>query len=305
MKLDECMKSIIVKLCEDYQTYSFGTNQRKIQNASPTLPNFYDFLLHTGNYQDYLNSLLKTVTLYVAEHFDLEGSQKTHRQYGNFVSSIYVHLVGRMNKIINGPIMCGLDTPKVTPKQFGVSYVYRAREAEEIGIISLAERYHHEQLSQKSQDPDVWLNYSVFQLSLNDRDRAYECVKECLALQLNHKHGLLLYAVMLFIRKEWYYSETTFLTLLNYYPRYVEGWVCLYVFYLARENHAGCDVCEERIDSLPGLADPQNPQSPRDELFSADDIAWTTDIYPKRNKFFQTCMILLKMRMTSVRRWGF
>lgn len=176
------------------------------------------------------------------------------------------------------------------------TYIYWAREAEELGAPLLAERYYNQHLTENSRDPDVWLSYAIYQLGKKDTDRAYECVKECLALELNHRYGLLLYAVLLFLRKEWYYSETTFLTLLNYYPRYIEGWVCLYIFYLARENYPGCEVCKERLNTLSKCEEILED----DFLTCSDDIAWTTRIFPKDNKFFQTSMILLKLRAINV-----
>lgn len=80
------------------------------------------------------------------------------------------------------------------------------------------------------------------------------------------------------------------------YPRFEDGWICLYVFYRTRENNEGCDVCCEMINKCETYgADKED-----DYIYIRDGLAWTTSICPENKKFLQTAMILIKLRALKV-----
>lgn len=58
------------------------------------------------------------------------------------MSNIYVTMVGILNKILNGPISCGIDPVKVVPPECSlVKCQFKIREAEELSAHTLARRY--------------------------------------------------------------------------------------------------------------------------------------------------------------------
>lgn len=141
----------------------------------------------------------------------------------------------------------------------------------------------------------------VLFFSHGDCGRANECIKECLALKIDHEYGLLLYAIQFFEREDLRSSETTFLTLIAYFPSSLAGWVCLLTFYAARIGDriatAACELCSDRIASLPPppIAEEENeipwPMGGRDEL------AWAVgSTRPKGGKQLAVAALLLRLR---------
>ncbi|KAJ3643953.1 hypothetical protein Zmor_011166 [Zophobas morio] len=76
-------------------------------------------------------------------------------------------------------------------------------------------------------------------------------------------------------------------------PRWVEGWVVLYLFYKDVENQGGMDLSLEM--ALKFLDDPRYKD---DDFSKREDLIWTSSICPK-TIYFKASILLLKMRAYS------
>lgn len=120
--------------------------------------------------------------------------------------------------------------------------LYYAKEAEENLDYVLAERYYIELLDSDPKNPDYWLLYSIFHLIIGEVDLAFEKCKECLALDLTHKYGILLLGMLLLGQGKKKEGEMTLMALVAHHPGFLEGWVVLHLYYQMVNNFEGADV---------------------------------------------------------------
>lgn len=78
-------------------------------------------------------------------------------------------------------------------------------------------------MTRDEKNPDCWFDYAVYLLEINEEDRAYECVKKALAINLKHRYCLILAGFILTNKKCFSEAETCFLSLTSEYPFWVEG----------------------------------------------------------------------------------
>lgn len=142
---------------------------------------------------------------------------------------------------------------------------------------------------------------SFFCYSHGDCDRANECIKECLALKIDHEFGLLLYAIQFYERDDLRSSETTFLSLIAYYPSSLVGWVCLLAFYAAQTGdriaRAACELCSDRILLLSPAGSVEEENDTPWPYGGRDDLAWAVgNVRPAGDKFLAVAATLLRLR---------
>lgn len=176
VKMEDCIKTIISQLYTEYQKYlpinasvSSNLTEQRTQNAR--VRSFNEYLQSNGSYQKCQTALFKDALLYVQQHFNVEyltnssDSNYTASDHEIMMSKIYVHLVNMVNKILNGPITCGLDISQAKlPDNTLSDHWRRISEANELGASSLSLRYVNEIVAAKPRDPDVWLLLSVYHL---------------------------------------------------------------------------------------------------------------------------------------------
>ncbi|GLV39971.1 hypothetical protein CBL_10867 [Carabus blaptoides fortunei] len=287
----ECINKLTKEINDKYQELEESKGKKALTRDLAAIE-FVRFLQEDGSYQVYMTTLLKSVAMLVSEKYKFDGETKNNKIYENFISNTYVNLVDQMNKELNGLMGCDIDTCKSKPQNIEFDYVYCAEEAVELQAPTLAERYILETLGKDTRNADVWLNLAIYYMGQGLQDQAFESLKESLALKVDHKCCLLLFAIILFDKEDYYLAETTFLSVITNYPRFVDGWICLYVFYKSRDNNEGCDVCTEMIIKCAAC----RVDKEEDYFYYRDGLAWTTSICPDNKKFIQTAMILIKLR---------
>ena len=66
------------------------------------------------------------------------------------------------------------------------------QEAEVMFNFGLAGKYYQERIVRYKNDPECWFDYGVFNLRLNDVQKAEECFKRVVSINQLHMHGILL-----------------------------------------------------------------------------------------------------------------
>lgn len=60
-------------------------------------------------------------------------------------------------------------------------------------------------------------------MEVQEQDKAFECVKKALAIDIKHRYSLILSALLLCDKKQFDEAETCFLSLTAEYPTWTEG----------------------------------------------------------------------------------
>lgn len=78
-------------------------------------------------------------------------------------------------------------------------------------------------MTRDEKNPDYWFDYALFLLEIDQEDKAFECVRKALAIDLKHRYCLILAGFLLTNKKQLTEAETCFLSLTSEYPFWVEG----------------------------------------------------------------------------------
>ena len=73
-----------------------------------------------------------------------------------------------------------------------IDHVLVIQEAEVMFNFGLAGKYYPERIVRYKNDPECWFDYGVFNLRLNDVQKAEECFKRVVSINQLHMQGILL-----------------------------------------------------------------------------------------------------------------
>ncbi|KAG5894857.1 hypothetical protein JTB14_023706 [Gonioctena quinquepunctata] len=248
---------------------------------------FVNFLKSIGAYQTYSTSLLKALTLVTTKKFKFDISERNGNTYQAFIGNVFIHLTSGMDDTLN-ELLFG-DINPLQGKNFPIGRFFFCKEAMEMRDTALAERYLLEGICMDKQNPDSWFDYGIYFLEIKDADRAFECFKEALIKNPNHRYSLMALGILLDNKGQKEEAETCFLNLLVQAPKWLEAWGVLYLFYQKYVCYEGMEVALEMAKKYPDEAEV-------DYFTAFEDLAWASKICPK-TIFFRTAMVLLKMRL--------
>lgn len=180
--------------------------------------------------------------------------------------------------------------------EFVRDLLYYAKEAEENLDYVQAERYYIELLDSNPKNPDYWLLYSIFHLTIGEVDLAFEKCKECLALDLTHKYGILLLGMLLLGQGKKKEGEMTLMALVAHHPGFLEGWVVLHLYYLMVNNFEGADVAYlKALKCLEGQVVHETSGNPFPiEFEKMPEPGWNIKFCKPDQIFARTASLLLK-----------
>lgn len=70
---------------------------------------------------------------------------------------------------------------------------------------------------------DRWFDYAVFLMEIKEEDKAYECVRKALIIDIKHRYCLIMAGLLLANKNQYAEAETCFLSLTSEYPFWTEG----------------------------------------------------------------------------------
>ncbi|XP_076179433.1 cilia- and flagella-associated protein 70 isoform X2 [Ptiloglossa arizonensis] len=256
---------------------------------SDELTCFTQYLYKTGVYLSVRNTLRTKVTTLLDHRFKMSPSLSDSNETQNFIVSVYTYLVEQMHMVLNSIVETRYaeDLPQVMNSE--QTYFY-AEEAYELGDLEKAKRYYTTAIKTNKSDPDAWSKYAIFLKKIGDIERAKQCCLETLALDRQHVFGLLLYAMILFKDREYKEAEIFFRAITEFYPRFLEGWAILHLFYMRTQYYPGVDlafcVAEKCIRDKNRMI-----------KLSEEPLAWSTFHCPANNVYMMTTTFLLKLHL--------
>ncbi|XP_071056338.1 cilia- and flagella-associated protein 70-like isoform X1 [Onthophagus taurus] len=284
----ETIRSILTDINAQYKSYLEDKT-----NCQCDLDSFQSYIQKSGAYQVYITSILRSLSTLIPQKYGYKKNIfQSSNEYQKFVSDVYVDMIRDMNRVVNEQQLFGAsfdDHKHLTRNEKLLLY---AKEAMELGEQNTADRYYLERICCREDDPNVWFDYAVFQLEINDVDKAKECVTETVQLDFEHKFGLMMYGLMLFDKGMILESETCFLRMVCLNPTWVEGWIITYAFYKQTGNLEGAEYCWDMAKK--GLA--QKTKYPTDYFSQTPDLAWSEEKLDD-NVFLKTAGLLIKMRL--------
>lgn len=309
MKVDQKDKLVITAtVAEDYYTVvlneiiadlnkkfiRFIKENPKYNKKSDTLigADFVKFLQKTGAYKLYLSSISKAISIVATTEAKFKNFSETNPESStqDFIGELFCYLISKMHDTVNGLICHSSQLAQESNSDNLKELFFYAKEATELGLTELANRYFLERLSFDENNSDYWFDYSVFFLELNDIDGALECIRKALLLQPNHRYSLISFGIIMVIKSQIEEAETALLFLVANESKWVEGWGVLYIFYQAANDSVGMGWAKEMAKKNLHITN-------ADHYFAKyEDLAWSTKQYPNRI-FLRTAVLLIKMRL--------
>ncbi|XP_011871565.1 PREDICTED: cilia- and flagella-associated protein 70 [Vollenhovia emeryi] len=304
-----CIRKLVEILTESYRDFRGKKKQEKL-SASKEQENdskltdkakycfapeedeltcFTQYLHKTGTYLN-VRSTLKTKVITLLDQKLKTNMNTVHSvDSQNFVASLYTYLVEQMHLAINKIVESRLaddDSPRTAiPKKL---YFY-AEEAYELDHVDDARRHHQTAIAADKHDAEAWTKYAIFLLKIGDVERAKECSREAILSNRRNKFALLVRGLILAEDRSHREAEVFLRAVTDFYPRFVEGWVILHLFY-ARTNYIpGIDFTLRVAEKCMRDGDEET------EISSEDPLAWTTTHCPPDNVFMITAVLLMKL----------
>ncbi|KAI4473660.1 hypothetical protein M0804_015244 [Polistes exclamans] len=140
-------------------------------------------------------------------------------------------------------------------------------------------------------DPDAWINYAIFLLKIEDTERAEECCREAILLNNRHKISLLVYGAILMKKRLYREAEIFFRSITDFYPRFVEGWTILHLFYIRTDYYSGRGITIR-------IAEECMKDKDRDiAINNQEPLAWSMIHCPRDSIYTMTITFLLKLHL--------
>ncbi|XP_025075772.1 uncharacterized protein LOC105433760 [Pogonomyrmex barbatus] len=222
--------------------------------------------------------------------------QKFKTKYPPYIPStasiafIYTYLVERMHLAINKIVesrFANDDKPKTAISE---KLYFYAEEAYELGHIDDARRHHQTAIADKN-DSEAWIRYTIFLLKIDDVECAKQCCREAILLNRRNKFALLVYGLILAENQNYEKAEIFLRAVTDFYPRFVEGWVILHLFYTRIDYSSGIDLTLRIAEKC--IKD----DGRETEISSEDSLAWTMIHCPHDNIFMITATLLMKLHL--------
>ncbi|KAF2902345.1 hypothetical protein ILUMI_03836 [Ignelater luminosus] len=289
----DVIKQLTVELVHQHQHYLRDKERCRCdrEEAGDSQSAFRIYLQRSGVYHTYFTSITKAASVIVNDKLPYTGDfNRNSKEYQNFIAEVYSYLITEMNGVLNELTSSGAESSPKSPLMGLDSLLLYAREASAIGANLLADRYYLERIARDHTNGDYWFDYAVFQLEIGDKQKALECVKQCLVANEKHCYGLLLCGILLSEKKLEEEAETCFLSAVLHKQNWVEGWATMHLFYSQTGNTEGSELSLQMANRYLSSTNYDT-----DYFNSIDDLAWTTSIC-LNTVFFRTAVLLIKMR---------
>ncbi|CAG9768408.1 unnamed protein product [Ceutorhynchus assimilis] len=260
--------------------------------------NFVEYLVRVGAYKSYTNSIITSVIyLMTTKYKCIEYYFKYHHgNYHNLLSELYAELIEKLHNTLNVMVCNEMRAKKVDRIiSWDLSFFY-AKEAAELKLYKLAERYFMDRIivsNDTKENATFWFHFAIYNIEINNVEEAFRCVREAIALNCTCKYTLLLLGVLLAEKDNRQDAETCFLNTLILDPYWVAGWCILYCFYKKCDRPDGMEMALDMGKKLV-----KGYCSDKEHFETFEDLAWSWQNIPK-SFFFNAAVLLLKMRLFS------
>ncbi|XP_050306954.1 cilia- and flagella-associated protein 70 [Anthonomus grandis grandis] len=284
---DDFYKQTIRNIIDDLNKQWTQYNAKINTIPSTTYADFIEYLQKEGAYQSYMNSIVTSATLLISNKYKCEDRDfKNSKTYQSLVSELFSDLISQMHSILNTLVSNGLRPLGQSP---GEGNFFYAKEAAALNLCECADRYFLQRIL-SAQNADFWYDYAVYNLEIGDADKAFECLREAIAIKPTHKYALLIYGALLMNKGNEHDAEICFLNVLISESKWAEGWCILYLFYNKCSRPDGMEMA---LDMARKHSDYQRIS---DYILEFEDLEWSSTQLPN-TLFFTTATLLLKMRL--------
>ncbi|XP_048176557.1 cilia- and flagella-associated protein 70 isoform X3 [Corvus hawaiiensis] len=191
----------------------------------------------SGKYFAFKEQLKHSVVKIVREKYLKTEAFENQGQLQEFLSELYVFLVGHMhialNKLLSGENVSSTPTPCTTDKQLWLF----AREAEANRDLKLASLFYRQRIAQDQCSIQSWLDYGAFCLLHEDATKAQECFKKALCLDPQHTQSLLLCGIVAVKLQHYEEAEIFFEDACCLEPFSIIAWTLSGLFYELQNNY--------------------------------------------------------------------
>ncbi|KAM4764992.1 cilia- and flagella-associated protein 70 isoform 3-T4 [Cyanocitta cristata] len=191
----------------------------------------------SGKYFAFKEQLKHSVVKIVREKYLKTEAFENQGQLQEFLSELYVFLVGHMhialNKLLSGEDVSSTPTPCATNKQL----LLFAREAEANRDLKLASLFYSQRIAQDQCSIQSWLDYGAFCLLHKDATKAQECFKKALCLDPQHTQSLLLCGIVAVKLQHYEEAEIFFEDACCLEPSSIIAWTLSGLFYELQNNY--------------------------------------------------------------------
>ncbi|XP_076664825.1 cilia- and flagella-associated protein 70 isoform X2 [Andrena cerasifolii] len=256
---------------------------------SDELTCFTQYLYRTGVYLSLRSTLRSKVTLLLDQRFKMPPNLVHSSETQNFITSVYTYLVEQMhlaiNKIVEGRYV--EDLPKSVDSD---SLYFYAEEAYEFGDWEKAKYYYTTVIMANKEDSRPWTKYAIFLKKIGHLQRAMEACLEAIALNRRDVIALLVYGGILFESQKYRESEIFLRAITELYPRFLQGWVILHLFYMRTEYCPGIDLTLR-------IAQKCMQDKHQEIQLYEEPLLWAMVHCPQDNIYMITATFLLKLHL--------
>lgn len=243
------------------------------ENAESRYQRLIYQLNSSGKYFAFKEQLKYSVIKIVREKFLKTSTLTDQDEMEKFISELYVYLVDQMHVCLNKCLNVEDQVPIPEPLTTTVQLKIFAQEAETNQLHELADKYYQERIARDRNDPDHWLDFGVFCLSIDDVSRAEECFRECISIDQRHLEGLLLYAITVSMQQKYDKADLFFTMASRLKPDSILCWTLLSLFYKTtsdeiREEMALAEA--HRLNHIEAIAETRKLQENTAPISNAD-----------------------------------
>ncbi|RLU14922.1 hypothetical protein DMN91_012809 [Ooceraea biroi] len=249
---------------------------------------FTQYLYKTGTYLAIRSTLKMKVITLLDQNFKINMNTIHSVNSQNFIASVYMYLVERMHLAINKIIESRLVDDNSSKMTESEKLYFYAEEAYELGHTDDARR-HQTTIAADKSNSEAWTKYAIFLLKIGDVERAKECCREAILLNRRDKIALLIYGLILVENRNCWEAETFLRAITDFYPRFVEGWVILHLFYIHTDYSPGVDLTLRLAEEC------MRDEYRETEFSSENSLVWSTVHCPRDNIYMITFMLLMKL----------
>ncbi|EZA50925.1 Tetratricopeptide repeat protein [Ooceraea biroi] len=218
---------------------------------------FTQYLYKTGTYLAIRSTLKMKVITLLDQNFKINMNTIHSVNSQNFIASVYMYLVERMHLAINKIIESRLVDDNSSKMTESEKLYFYAEEAYELGHTDDARR-HQTTIAADKSNSEAWTNLLIYGLILVENRNCWE-------------------------------AETFLRAITDFYPRFVEGWVILHLFYIHTDYSPGVDLTLRLAEEC------MRDEYRETEFSSENSLVWSTVHCPRDNIYMITFMLLMKL----------
>lgn len=223
-------------LLEEFRNM-FGSNlSDSNEDADERRKAFLYDLNSSGKYFAIKEQLKYYVIKLVREKFMYTTSFESKEELQEFISNLYQFLLDKTHCSLN-KYLSTEETTEVPPKVADSSMLLHfAKEAEVMFEFDLADKYYQERIVRYKNDAECWFDYGIYNLLIENLQKAEQCFKEVVSLDQQHMSGILLTGLMCFQNEEYAIAEELLDGVTCLHPNEVIPWTLLGLHFSGMEN---------------------------------------------------------------------